>query len=359
MKHTALYKQHLAAQAKIIDFAGWALPINYGSQLAEQQAVREDAGMFDVSHMNIVDLLGAGGRQLLRTLLANDVDKLNHPGQALYSCMLNHRGGIIDDLIVYFCAPDKYRLVLNAATKEKDLAWIQQQADPAAVGIQTQPDLAMLAIQGPNAISKTNKILNPAQQDAVSTIKPFEGVEVDEWFFARTGYTGEDGLEIILPATQIAAFWEQLLTAGIKPCGLGARDSLRLEAGLLLYGQDMDATTTPLESGLNWTIAWEPQDRNFIGRAALEMQLAEGCRSKFVGLVLEEKGMLRSGQTVIIPEGGTGVITSATYSPTLETAIALARVPVAAGEQATVSVRGKELAVKIIKPRFVKHGKKI
>jgi aminomethyltransferase len=359
VKETPLYQQHLNSGGKLIDFAGWAMPLHYGSQVAEHQAVRAQAGMFDVSHMNIVDLLGAGGRQLLRTLLANDVDKLNHPGQALYSCMLNPRGGVVDDLIVYYRGSDNYRLILNAGTREQDLKWIAEQADEHAVGIQTRADLAIIAIQGPEAIARVSQAFSPALQDAISTLKPFEAVDVGDIFVARTGYTGEDGLEILVPQAQAVDYWQRWLAAGITPCGLGARDSLRLEAGYPLYGQEMDQNITPLESGLAWTVAWEPQDRNFIGRAALELQRKQGVKQQLVGLVLPSGGMLRHGQTVMLNDHRHGVITSGGYSPTLKASIALARVPVNPGLQASVEIRGKLLPVTIVKPRFVKAGKVI
>lgn len=356
---TPLHACHLAAHAKMVDFHGWEMPLHYGSQLNEHQIVRTDAGMFDVSHMTIVDVLGAGGRLFLRKLLANDVDSLKHTGQALYSCMCNERGGIIDDLIVYQRASDNYRVVLNSATRDRDISWIREKSEGFSVGLQERRELAMLAVQGPEAIAKTLKILSPAQVDAVSTLTQFECVDVDSWFFARTGYTGEEGFEIIVPAQEIAQLWDDLLAAGVKPCGLGARDTLRLEAGMLLYGQDMDETVTPLESGLGWTVKWEPEDRGFIGMGALLLQRQEGVQRKFVGLTLEEKGIMRHGQRVVIEGLADGVITSGSYSPTLEKSIALARVPMNTGDRVMVDIRGKLIPARVGKPRFVKQGKPI
>lgn len=269
---TPLYSSHLALAAKMVDFHGWEMPLHYGSQLEEHHFVRRSAGMFDVSHMTVIDILGVGGRQFLRKLLTNDVDLLEHTGRALYSCMCNEVGGIIDDLIVYQRASDNYRLVLNSATRNRDLAWIRSKSEGFSVGLQERNEFAMLAVQGPEAIAKTMSVLEPAQIDAVSTLTNFECVDVDQWFFARTGYTGEDGLEIILPQEEITKLWFSLLEAGVKPCGLAARDTLRLEAGMLLYGQDMDESTTPLESGLEWTVKWQPEDRDFIGMGALLSQ---------------------------------------------------------------------------------------
>lgn len=356
---TPLHATHLACGAKMVDFHGWDMPLHYGSQINEHHAVRKDAGMFDVSHMTIIDVLGAGGRQFLRKLLTNDIDHILHNGKALYSCMCNEHGGIIDDLIVYQRASDNYRVVLNSATRQNDIAWIRQKSEGFAVGLQERPELAMLAVQGPSAIAKTLTVLTPAQVDAVSTLTQFECVDVDNWFFARTGYTGEDGFEIIVPQELIASLWNDLLKAGVKPCGLAARDTLRMEAGMLLYGQDMDETTTPLESGLAWTVKWDPQDRGFIGMGALFSQKQQGVEQKLVGLTLLDKGIMRHGQKVIIEGCADGIITSGGYSPTLEQSIALARVPVATGERVLVDIRGKLIPAKVGKPRFVKHGKAI
>lgn len=356
MAKTPLHATHLAIGAKMVNFHDWEMPLHYGSQLEEHHWVRQHAGMFDVSHMTIIDVLGAGGRQFLRKLLTNDVDLLEHTGRALYSCMCNEHGGVIDDLIVYQRAPDNYRVVLNSATRARDLAWIRAKSEGFSVGLQERNELAMLAVQGPEAISKTMNVLAPAQVDAVSTLTNFECVDVDRWFFARTGYTGEDGLEIIVPQDAIANLWSSLLQAGVKPCGLAARDTLRLEAGMLLYGQDMDESTTPLESGLEWTVKWQPEDRDFIGMGALLSQKQRGVKRKLVGLILQEKGIMRTGQRVVVAGHADGIITSGTYSPTLTQSIALARVPTETGEQVMVDIRGKLIPAKVTKPRFVKRG---
>ena len=354
---TALHASHLAAGAKMVDFFGWDMPINYGSQIEEHHAVRQDAGMFDVSHMTIVDLTGANTRNFLRYLLANDVVKLTTPGKALYSGMLNSTGGVIDDLIVYFLQEDFFRLVVNSATREKDLAHINAEAKAFNVTVTERPEFAMIAVQGPNAKAKVATLLTAEQQAAVAGMKPFFGVQAGDLFIATTGYTGEDGYEIALPNEQAADFWQQLVTAGVKPCGLGARDTLRLEAGMNLYGQDMDETVSPLAANMGWTIAWEPGDRNFIGRTALEQAKAAGT-AKLVGLVMEQKGVLRHGQKVITA-AGEGEITSGTFSPTLGFSIAMARVPAATGDTAEVDIRGKLVPVKVVKPAFVRMGKKL
>ncbi len=356
---TPLHASHLASGARMVDFHGWEMPLHYGSQLEEHHDVRQQAGMFDVSHMTVVDVLGAGGRQFLRKLLTNDVDQLQHMGRALYSCMCNEHGGIIDDLIVYQRAPDNYRLVLNSATRTRDLAWIREKITGFSAGLQERPELSMLAVQGPDAIKKTLSILTPAQADAISTLTYFESVDVGTWFFGRTGYTGEDGLELIVPQDDIANLWSALLNAGVKPCGLAARDTLRLEAGMFLYGQDMDESTTPLESALAWTVKWQPEDRDFIGMGALLSQRQQGLKRKLVGLTLEGKGIMRTGQRVVIPGHVDGIITSGTYSPTLAKSIAFARVPIETGTEVMVDIRGKLFPASVCKPRFVKHGEPI
>ncbi|KTC73921.1 glycine cleavage system T protein [Legionella birminghamensis] len=353
---TPLHALHLELGAKMVNFHDWEMPLHYGSQLEEHHAVRKEAGIFDVSHMTVVDILGAGGRQFLRKLLTNDVDQLAHTGRALYSCMCNEHGGIIDDLIVYQRASDNYRVVLNSATREHDLAWIREKSAGFSIGLQERTELSMIAVQGPQALKKTMSILTPAQADAISTLTSFECVDVNECFFARTGYTGEEGLEIILPAEDARTLWKSLIAVGVKPCGLAARDTLRLEAGMLLYGQDMDETTTPLESGLGWTVKWQPEDRDFIGMGALTFQKQQTVKRKMVGLILEDKGIMRSGYRVVVPGENDGVITSGTYSPTLEKSIALARVPAATGDAVEVEIRGKLLKAKVVKPRFVKNG---
>ncbi|SEA88675.1 glycine cleavage system aminomethyltransferase GcvT [Alkalimonas amylolytica] len=356
-QQTVLHAKHLEAGAKMVDFFGWHMPINYGSQIEEHHAVRQDAGMFDVSHMTIVDVTGARTRDFLRFLLANDVAKLTVPGKALYTAMLNEAGGVIDDLIVYFLQEDYFRIVVNSATREKDLAWLNQHAPAFDVTVTERPELALIAVQGPNAKAKVATLLDADQQAAVAGMKPFFGVQSGDLFIATTGYTGEDGYEIAMPEAKAADFWQKLLDAGVKPAGLGARDTLRLEAGMNLYGQDMDETVSPLAANMGWTIAFEPADRNFIGRAALEQQKATGT-DKLVGLVMEQKGVLRHGQRVVVA-GGEGIITSGTFSPTLGFSIAMARVPASVGDSAEVDIRGKLVPVKVIKPAFVRMGKKL
>ncbi|RRS10496.1 glycine cleavage system aminomethyltransferase GcvT [Pseudoalteromonas sp. J010] len=355
---TVLHAKHLEAGAKMVDFHGWEMPINYGSQIEEHHAVRQDAGMFDVSHMTIVDIEGVDAKAFLQKLVANDVAKLTVAGKALYTGMLNEQGGVIDDLIIYFFTETQYRLVVNSATREKDLAHINAVATGFDVTVTERPEYAMIAVQGPNAIAKTATILDEQQQAAVAGMKPFFGVQAGELFIATTGYTGEAGYEIVVHNDGAADLWQKLLDAGVRPAGLGARDTLRLEAGMNLYGSDMDETVSPLAANMAWTIAWEPEDRDFIGRAAITKQRAEKSTDKLVGLVLESKGVLRGGSKVIV-EGGEGVITSGTFSPTLGFSVALARVPRSVGETAQVEMRKKLVDVKVVKPSFVRNGKSI
>lgn len=361
-QQTPLFEQHQASGARMVDFHGWMMPLHYGSQMDEHHAVRTDAGMFDVSHMTIVDLNGARTREFLRYLLANDVAKLTQPGKALYSGMLNASAGVIDDLIVYFMTEDFFRLVVNSATREKDLAWIADHAAPYGVQLTPRDDLSLIAVQGPQAQAKARTLFDEAQREAVAGMKPFFGVQAGELFITTTGYTGEAGYEIALPNEQVAEFWQRLLTAGVKPAGLGARDTLRLEAGMNLYGQEMDEGISPLAANMGWTVAWQPEERDFIGREALEAQREKGT-DQLVGLIMTEKGVLRNELPVRFTDSDgnlhEGIITSGSFSPTLGCSIALARVPAGIGEQAIVQIRNREMPVKVTKPVFVRAGKPV
>ncbi len=360
MQQTALYERHQAAGARMVDFGGWAMPLHYGSQLDEHHAVRRHAGVFDVSHMTVVDISGSGTEDWLRYLLANDIKRLPETGsgKGIYSCMLNEQGGVVDDLIAYRRGRNDFRLVVNAATRAADLAWMTQTAKNFAVEINERAELAMLAVQGPAARRLAAPLLPGGAGDMALQLESFASLQIGgdaELFVARTGYTGEDGWEIMVPAAQAAGLWDALVAAGAQPCGLGARDTLRLEAGLNLYGQDMTLGTTPLESNLAWTVAWEPADRDFIGRAALEQQRQQGAARKLVGLVLEGRGIMRAGQQVNTPAGG-GEITSGGFSPTMEQSIALARVPAAAAGQCEVVIRNKTIPARVVRPPFVRNG---
>ncbi len=355
---TALYEAHISLGAKLVDFAGWLMPINYGSQLDEHHAVRKAAGMFDVSHMGVVDIRGSRARDLLRFLMANDVAKLDQtPGKALYTCMLNEQGGVIDDLIITFVDTSWYRIVVNAGTKEKDLAWFHKHAPSFDVQVELREELSMIAVQGPEAIAKVDAA-SPQIAIITKNLKRFESSAEGDLFVARTGYTGEDGYEIIMPSEDIEGLWMSLLEQNVAPCGLGARDTLRLEAGMNLYGQDMDENSSPLISGLGWTVALE-NGRTFIGREALEAERATGLKQRLVGLVLQDRGVLRAHQKVTVEGVGEGETTSGTFSPTMRQSIALARIPVGDADHCLVEVRGKQLAAKIVKPPFVRSGKVI
>ena len=358
---TPLYDSHLAARAKMVDFSGWEMPINYGSQIEEHHAVRRDAGMFDVSHMCALDLVGADATRWLRHLLANDVAKLTTPGKALYSCLLKEDGGVIDDLIVYFFTPEHFRIVVNAGTAEKDIAWMRTQLvgfNATLTQRRSGPGaLAMIAVQGPNAREKFWAAF-PAARAASEPLGVFQAAEVRignaDWLVARTGYTGEDGFEIALPAADAGQVWQKLLAAGVKPCGLGARDTLRLEAGMNLYGQDMDESISPYEAGLKWTVDLKDAARDFIGKSALMTRRVD---VQFAGLLLLDRGVLRAHQKVITPQG-TGEITSGTFSPSLNQSVALARLPVAVaiGSEVDVEIRDKRLKARVVKPSFFRNG---
>lgn len=355
---TPLYAVHQEMGGKLVDFGGWDMPLHYGSQLEEHHKVRQAAGMFDVSHMTVVDVTGPNAKAYLQRLLANDVAKLdNLVGKALYSGMLNQQGGVIDDLIVYNM-DGWYRVVVNCSTREKDLDWMHAQKSDFDVTLNERADLAMIAIQGPKAIELTQSCLNEAQQKISAGLKVFQGLTVGDWFIARTGYTGEDGYEIMLPNTQAESFWRALAGAGVAPCGLGARDTLRLEAGMNLYGHEMDESVSPLSANMGWTISWEPATRDFIGRSALEKQKADPTTQELVGLVLRERGVMRAEQSVAIDGIDTkGIITSGTFSPTLGFSIALARVPKNSATQLQVEMRGKWVSVEKVAPNFVRQGK--
>jgi aminomethyltransferase len=355
LKQTPLVDAHRKLGARLVGFAGWEMPIHYGSQTEEHHAVRRDAGMFDVSHMLNIDVRGDGVRPFLRSVLANDVDKLREPGRALYTCMLLPEGGVIDDLIAYRLEERHFRLVVNAGTAEKDMDWFRRQLERFGGSVEIVPrhDLAMIAVQGPNARARVWQAL-PGSEAISAPLKPFSAALFAGSMVARTGYTGEDGFELIVPAAQAPSLWHDLLAAGVKPCGLGARDSLRLEAGMNLYGQDMDESVSPLESGLGWTVECEGE-REFTGKAAL---LARPPERQLIGLVLLDKGVLRAHQPVFTSHGP-GEITSGGFSPTMARSIALARIPapVAAGELVEVEIRQKRFKARAVRAPFVRKGK--
>lgn len=353
LKRTPLFPEHESLNARIVDFGGWALPVNYGSQVDEHNAVRNACGMFDVSHMTVSDLSGDKTEQLLSYLLANDITKLQgHDGKALYSCMLNETGGVIDDLIVYRINQQHFRLVTNASTRDKDLKWINEHAQAFSVEVKERPELALVAVQGPQALSMCQQHLPPELAKLSGRLKRFHGSFVEQEFIGRTGYTGEDGVELIVSAKMATQIWKKLIDAGVQPCGLGARDTLRLEAGMSLYGNDLDEQHTPLESGIAWTVA-KQDDREFIGKASLS-----SINAWMHGLVLIDKGVLRGHQKVLIDDQEIGEVTSGTFSPSLEQSIGLARLTqkLKVGDEIKVAVRKKTLTAKIVKPPFYKSN---
>jgi aminomethyltransferase len=354
LKTTPLNTAHHARGAKMVDFAGWEMPLHYGSQIEEHHCVRRDAGMFDVSHMLGLDLRGPQARDFLRRLLANDVARLSAPGMALYSCLLDEGGGVLDDLIAYYLAEDWYRLVVNAGTADRDLAWMEAQRALLApqLALTARRDLAIIAVQGPRAREKTWRAL-PHLHEPSRELARFRAATAAETLIARTGYTGEDGFEIMLPAADAESVWHALGKQGVAEIGLGARDTLRLEAGMNLYGSDMDASVTPFECGLAWTVAMDA-GRDFIGKAALVRRPAT---RQLMGLVLLDRGIMRAHHRVRCA-GGPGELTSAGFSPTLERSIGLARMPrdAAAGDTIEVEVRGKWLRARVVRPPFVRNG---
>ncbi len=355
LKKTALHAEHLALNARLVDFAGWDMPIQYTGPLDEHNAVRSGAGMFDVAHMAAVDLSGPRTREFLRVLVANDVAKLTLAGKALYTCMLREDGGVIDDLIIYFLREDRFRLVVNAGTTDKDLAWLTRHAAAYGVAVKHRSDLGILAVQGPTARAAVAKHLPSALAEKSLALVAFQAAHEGELFVGRTGYTGEDGFELILPHAELVRLWQKLLADGVKPCGLGARDTLRLEAGMNLYSQDMDESKQPLESGLGWTLDWSDPGRDFIGRKALEPLRGKSAK-KLLGLVLTGRGVLRAHMPVRFANGALGETTSGGFAPSMKQSIALARVDASAEGEVEVEIRGLWVAARIAKPPFVRNG---
>ncbi|MDY7220004.1 glycine cleavage system aminomethyltransferase GcvT [Denitrificimonas sp. JX-1] len=353
---TPLYDMHLALGAKMVDFNGWDMPLHYGSQVEEHHHVRNECGVFDISHMSIFDIQGAQAQAFLQYLLSNDVALLKSIGNAQHSIMLNEQGGVIDDLMV-FRTETGYRLISNAVTRERVHSWLEQHATKFACTVVLRTDLCLFSIQGPMARERLSPILNSTRASIIQNLQHHQAAQDDDWFIACTGYTGEDGIEITLPATQATDFINELVGAGISPIGIGARDTLRLEAGYNLYGFDTNEHISPLTANLEHLICWEPESRDFVGRQALQTQAKQGVSEKLVGLVLEERGVLRAGQPVRIDNQVNGVITSGSFSPTLGKAIALARVPLNTEERGEVEIRRKWFPVRVVKPCFVRNGK--
>lgn len=357
LRYTPLYKEHFKARACFFDFSGWEMPLHYGSQINEHYQVRQNAGIFDVSHMGVVEIKGKDAASFLRFLLSNDIAKLRKPGYALYTCMLNDFGGVIDDLIVYCLSHSYYRCVINAATREKDVIWIKKRSRSYQVNVKECPEICIIAVQGPKVFCVAQKVFDCSTYDRLIRLKSFQFIMSDDLLIARTGYTGEDGIEIMVPNEQASSLWQRTVLSGAFPCGLAARDTLRLEAGLNLYGIDMDETTSPFSSNLGWTVSLEDPNRNFIGRTALENQLEQGIREQLVGLILEEPGVLRNHQKVWLNNGQKGEVTSGSFSPSLKRGIALARIPNGVFKSAFVEQRARKIQVSIVKPPFISRGK--
>jgi len=356
LRQTPLHAEHVAAGGKMVDFAGWHMPLHYGSQIEEHKLVRNGAGMFDVSHMTVIDLAGEGAADFLRRVVANNIDKLKSPGRALYGALLNETAGVVDDLIVYR-REQGYRLVVNAGTRQKVLDWLSlQRGDDTSFTLTERDDLSILAVQGPQAIEKCIQAL--PQTAGARALKPFCAIEEGDWMVARTGYTGEDGFEIILPNTDAAATFTALQSVEVSPIGLGARDTLRLEAGLNLYGHDMDDSINPLAANMGWTIAWMPESRDFVGRSVLQEIKQSKAHEQLLGVVLTARGMLREGQE-IETNTGMGVLTSGAFSPTLGYSIGLARVPLGATGKASVEIRKKRFDVQLVRAPFVRKGAEV
>ena len=358
LRRTPLYEEHLKIKAQFFNFAGWEMPLYYVSQIKEHHQVRQHAGIFDVSHMGVIDVEGEDAFAFLRYLLANDVAKLKGPGHALYTCMLNEIGGVIDDLMVYYITSRHYRLVVNAGARQKDLSWIKKQSRFLKVTVNECSQMCIMAVQGPAIFSVIKSVFNQVTIAALILLKPFQFILSKDLLIARTGYTGENGFEIVVPDEKAPALWQKFINHGANPCGLGARDTLRLEAGLNLYGTDMDETTSPLISNLAWTVSLSDPARHFIGRSALKKQLDEGVKEQLIGLIMKEPGVLRNHQKVWLANNKDGKITSGGFSPTLGHAIALARLPVKIESASYIERRGKHIPVKIIKPPFIRRGKK-
>jgi aminomethyltransferase len=365
--NTIFHQQHLNLNAKMFNFGGWDMPIHYGSQISEHLHTRNSVSIFDVSHMAVVDVHGDDAHAFLENLLANNINKLESEGQALYSCMLNHEGGILDDLIAYKVG-NFYRLVINASTAENDLVWMRAVARdyklleiiPRRSNIQgMQSPLVLLALQGPQSLLAISNVF-PLLSDQVAAIPYFGSkildTEFGEVMFSRTGYTGEDGFELFLPFSYGCQIWDLFLSHGVLPAGLGARDTLRIEAGYNLYGQDMSSGFNPFDCGLAWTVDLG-NERHFIGSNSLRTY---SRKFSFMGLVLMGKGILRAHQ-VIKTEYGDGEITSGTFSPSLQQSIAFARVPrqVVPNSLVNVVIRDQIIPAKVIKPTFVRKGKSL
>ena len=361
---TPLFAEVVAAGARLIDFSGWEMAVQYSGLKQEHQAIRSSVGMFDISHMGKFALKGKELLQQLQTLVPSDLERLQ-PGQAQYTVLLNHSAGIIDDIIFYYQGQDdrgeqKGIAIVNAATTLKDKAWLLNNLQSTSIELEDlSQQKVLIAIQGPLALQSLQAFLSPD----LSKIKTFGHIETEIFkrkaFIARTGYTGEDGFEVMVNPETGIKLWQSLKDAGVNPCGLGARDTLRLEAAMCLYGQDIDETTTPLEAGLSWLVHWDTKG-DFIGRSQLERQKAAGIAKKLVAIEMTGRHIARHGYKVLLNGDPIGQVTSGTLSPTLGKAIALAYVPKSfskIGQELLVEIRGKNYPAKIVKKPFYSRKK--
>ncbi|MBE9030576.1 glycine cleavage system aminomethyltransferase GcvT [filamentous cyanobacterium LEGE 11480] len=352
------------SQARMVGFSGWEMPVQFSGISKEHAAVRQQAGLFDISHMGKFRLQGQDVLALLQGLVPSDLARLQ-PGQAQYTVLLNPEGGIIDDVIFYYqeteAQTQHWVAIVNAATKDKDKIWIEQHIGSLAVELVDQSaDQGLIAIQGPQAL----QMLQPLSQVDLNNIAAFSHVETEMLgttaFVARTGYTGEDGFEIMIPAATASTLWQSLTAAGATPCGLGARDTLRLEAAMSLYGQDINDQTSPLEAGLGWLVHWD-KTVDFIGKDVLAKQKAAGVERRIVGLQLEGRNIARHDYPIVQADQTIGIVTSGTLSPTLGYPIALAYVPAAmakVGNTVDVQIRNKAVPATIVKRPFYRSPNK-
>jgi aminomethyltransferase len=361
LQHTPLHDEHLARGAKMVDFGGWHMPLQYEGILAEHRAVRESVGIFDVSHMGEIDFTGPGALAAVQRLVTNDAARLTD-GKALYTCVCYPDGGIVDDCIVYRRGPEDLRIVVNAANIAKDFAFFQEHAGRLCAVADHSPEVALIAVQGPKArglvasLAGEHLLQVPSFGFAAGALA---GVDI---VAARTGYTGEDGFELFVPAAQAVPVWRALLAGGAAPIGLGARDTLRLEARLSLYGNDIDATTSPLEAGLGWVVKLDKLARGepFVGAEALAKQRADGLTRTLVGFRVQDRNIARPGAEVVDADGkAVGRVTSGGPALTVGGAVGLAYVPVALGAPGTVltiAQRGRSFPAEVVKGPFYRRA---
>ena len=373
LRRTPLHGAAQAAGGRMVPFAGWEMALQFAGLVAEHRAVRQDCGLFDISHMGVISLRGDAVKDALQELVPSDLHRIG-PGEACYTVLLNEQGGVRDDLIVYdrgwtsssFNNSHELLLVINAACAEADTAWIRSQLEAKGITVaERKGDGVLLALQGPQAATRLEALAGVS----LANLPRFGHRELRlaggasgaaaaaQVFVARTGYTGEDGFELLLEREPGIALWQQLVAEGVAPCGLGARDSLRLEAAMHLYGHELNADTTPLEAGLGWLVHLE-MPKPFIGRQVLERQSAEGPSRRLVGLKLRGRAIARHGYPVLADGQPVGVITSGSWSPSLEEAIALAYVPAGLarlGTELAVEIRGKAEPAMVVKRPFYRR----